>query len=77
MSRIQDALKQVDDAKEMLAIANDELMSVVISCQDMPLKQAMADGIVRFNFAVPRGFKRDFTGLPDLHDADVEYAHKR
>jgi len=63
MSRIQDALKQVDDAKKMLAIANDELMSVVISCQDMPTREAMALGIVKFNFAVPRYFKERFAGI--------------
>ena len=51
--------------KKMLESANEQLADEIMNCQDMPLKEAMAENLVKFSFPVPRYFKERFTGVPD------------
>ena len=65
MNRIKNALNEVKEAKKMLESANKQLADEIMNCQDMPLKEAMAENLVKFSFPVPRYFKERFTGVPD------------
>ena len=65
MNRIKNALNEVKEAKKMLKSANEQLADEIMNCQDMPLKEAMAENLVKFSFPVPRYFKERFTGVPD------------
>ena len=80
MNVIQSALNEVSEAKKSLKRAKEQLASEVMNCQDMPLKEAMAEGLVKFNFAVPRYFKERFTGIPDenrIRQEDRQYQNRK